>query len=86
MSELTTLPNIGQQLAKDLTLVGIESTEELEVVGAEDAFIRLRTTDPGACINKLFAIEGAIRGIRWHSLDSLRKLELKDFYMHLRKN
>jgi DNA transformation protein and related proteins len=86
MAELTTLPNIGKELAKRLHQVGIDSPNDLEFVGAEDAFIRLRSLDPSACMNQLFALEGAIQGIRWHSLDSLRKLELKDFYMHLRRN
>ncbi len=86
MNELSTLPNIGTELAGRLKQVGIESVTELTSVGAEDAFIRLRGADPKACINQLFALEGAIQGIRWHGLDSLRKLELKDFYMHLRKN
>lgn len=86
MTELSTLPNIGAELAKRLKAVGIDSPNQLQFLGAEDAFIRLREVDPSVCINQLFALEGAIQGIRWHGLDSLRKLELKDFYMHLRKN
>lgn len=86
MAELSTLPNIGSELAQRLHQVGIDSPNDLEFIGAEDAFLRLRELDPSACINQLFALEGAIQRIRWHGLDSLRKLELKDFYMHLRKN
>lgn len=86
MPELSTLPNIGSELATRLHRVGIDTPNELVVVGAEDAFLRLREVDPSVCINQLFALEGAIQGVRWHGLDSLRKLELKDFYMHLRKN
>ncbi len=86
MVELLTLPNIGAELAKRLRQVGIDSPNELVFIGAEDAFIRLRELDPSVCITQLFALEGAIQGIRWHGLDALRKLELKDFFMHLRKN
>lgn len=86
MDKLSTLPNIGTDLEGMLNRAGIHSAYELELVGAEDAFIKLRKADPSACINQLFALEGAIQGIGWHGLDALRKLELKDFYMHLRKN
>lgn len=86
MTDLTTLPNIGEELAERLTHVGISTSSDLACIGAEDAFLKLRNADPSACINQLFALEGAIQGMRWHGLDSLRKLELKDFYMHLRKN
>jgi hypothetical protein len=33
----------------------------------------------------LFALEGAIQGIRWHILDDRKKNELKEFYDCLKK-
>ncbi|HAN18219.1 MAG: competence protein TfoX [Bacteroidetes bacterium GWC2_33_15] len=86
MTELTSLPNIGKELAKTLQQVGIKSGEELKQVGSENAFIRIKTIDPSACINKLCALEGAVQGIRWHNLSKERKQELKEFLKMVEKN
>jgi DNA transformation protein len=82
MKPLSSLPNIGVELEKQLIVVGLQSAEDLINTGAEKSFIRLRTVDPGACINSLYALEGAIQGIRWHHLDKSRKLELLEFFRH----
>ena len=62
--ELRQLPNIGKVLGEKLILVGIENANQLKNIGAENAFIRLKSVDNDACINMLCAIEGAIQGIR----------------------
>lgn len=80
MTSLCDLPNIGDELQKKLNLAGIYSAEELTITGSEKAFIRLKTIDPGACINTLYALEGAIQGIRWHGIDKQRKQELLEFF------
>jgi DNA transformation protein and related proteins len=84
MKELTNLPNIGKTLADKLYQAGISSFNELKSVGSENAFIRLKTIDTNACLNMLYAIEGAIQGIRWHNLDKSKMTELKEFYDHLK--
>ncbi len=81
-TELTALPNIGKTLAQLLQSVGIETIEDLFSIGSENAFIRIYTVDREACYSKLCALEGAIRGIRWHDLSPERKMELKMFYHH----
>ena len=86
MSELTKLPNIGQELAKRLEFAGIKSSEELKRIGAENAFIRLKTVFSGACHNQLYALEGAIQGIRWHGISKERKQELQEFMKMIQKN
>lgn len=78
--ELTSLPNIGKTIAKKLKEVGIETADDLRSVGSENAFIRLKTVDEGACVNELMALEGAILGIRWHDMDAGCKAQLKHFY------
>ena len=80
MATLTDLPNIGVELEKSLKRIGINTPEELIRVGTENVFIRIKTLDPTACINMLYAIEGAVQGIRWHGLDSNRKQQLKAFF------
>ncbi len=81
MNKLTDLPNIGKTLANKLEIAGIQNEQELKEVGSENAIIKIATIEnSGACINMLYAIEGAIQGIRWHDLDKERKQELKEFY------
>ena len=72
--------NIGSTLSDKLLSAGINSIEALKSEGSENAFIRIRTIDPSACLNMLYALEGAIRDIRWHNLEESRKNELKDFF------
>ncbi|HAF27905.1 MAG TPA: competence protein TfoX [Bacteroidales bacterium] len=86
MSDLTKLPNIGKVVAEQLKKVGIESAEELKQIGSENAFIRLKTIDPGACISMLCALEGAVQGIRWHQLRPERKQELLEFLKMVEKD
>ena len=84
MKALTEMPNVGKILAQKLTEVDIKTPGDLISSGSENAFIRIKTVDPDACINMLYALEGAIQGIRWHSLSPDRKKELTAFFNHFR--
>lgn len=77
---LSSLANIGKELEKQLTKVGIYTPEELKNVGSKEAWLRILQIDPSACYNRLCALEGALQGIRWHSLADEKKAELKTFY------
>jgi DNA transformation protein len=79
MNDLTKLPNIGAILAGDLMAAGIADAQTFKKMGAKKAFLALKMDDPGACFNKLCALEGAIEGIRWHHLTPEKKAELKAF-------
>ncbi|MBN1821118.1 MAG: TfoX/Sxy family protein [Prolixibacteraceae bacterium] len=79
MKTLTDLPNIGATLVEKLKNAGISTPEQLNVLGAEQTFLRLSIDDESACFNMLCALEGAIQGIRWHNLPKERKEELKEF-------
>lgn len=84
MTLITDLPNIGQVLAEKLKMIGITNEQQLKAIGSENAIIKIATIeDSGVCINMLYALEGAIQGIRWHGLSKERKTELKDFYRML---
>lgn len=74
------LVNIGPFLEKQLKQIGIETEEQLREVGSRDAWLKIKEIDPSACYNRLCALEGAIRNIRWHDLSDADKKKLKDFY------
>ena len=85
MSDLLEQPNIGKECAKKLLQVGINTFEELKAAGSEQAFLRIKAIDPGACHCMLSALEGAIQGIRWHNLPLGRKQELLQFFNETKK-
>jgi DNA transformation protein len=84
MGELSKLPNIGKKLEKQLHDSGIDSIEELSGTGSKEAFAKILLIDETSCINKLYALEGAIRGIRWHHLPDEDKNELRKYYSSLK--
>jgi len=49
-------------------------------LGSKQALIKISALEnSGACLNMLYALEGAIQGIRWHGLSKETKQELKEF-------
>jgi DNA transformation protein and related proteins len=79
-STLTGRINIGKDTESKLIQAGIDSFEKLESLGSEQAFLRLQAFDPGACLNLLYGLEGAIEGIKWHDLSTEKKQELLCFF------
>ncbi len=70
MSKLDDLPNIGAVLAGRLRVAGIDSAEDLARLGDAAAFMRIRAELPDdACTHTRLALAGAVRGVRWHTLD-----------------
>lgn len=84
LNDLSQLPNIGKIVAEKLVQAGITTPGELIEIGSEQAFIRIQTIDPTACLSMLQGLEGAVQGIRWHHLPAERKAALKEFF-HLRR-
>lgn len=80
MEDLSKLTNIGKVVASQLNEVGINTEEELKKVGSKQAWLNIKAIDPSACYNRLCALEGAIRGTRWHGLPDEVKSNLKEFY------
>ena len=85
MGELSKLPNIGKSVEEQLNLVGINTVEDLKIIGSKEAWLKIREIDESACINRLYALEGAVEGIRWHNLSEEKKLMLKEFYGFIKK-
>ena len=84
MEKLTDLPNIGPKLAENLEKIGVTTPEELQTLGAEGAFVRIRAqVDPTACLHQLEALAGAAEGVKKSLLPPERKAELKTWYRGL---
>ena len=79
MSDLTTLRNIGKEMSRKLTAVGLDSPEKLAEAGAKDAFFRLKTLYPNVCLVHLYVLEGAIRDLDYNRLPEEVKADLKAF-------
>jgi DNA transformation protein len=73
---LSDLPNIGPTLEALLNEHGIHTADDLRSLGAVEACRRLQLSGE-SCYNKLYALEGAIRGIRWHDLPKHDRAALK---------
>lgn len=81
MSRLEELPNLGTVMVQKLKEAGIETPEQLRAMGARQAWRQIRAlADPGICLSALQALEGAVRGVRWHDLPPEVKQDLKAFY------
>lgn len=80
MGELEKLPNIGAIVEGQLNAVGITTYEQLKEFGSKQAWLKIKVIDNSACINRLYALEGAIRRIKKTQLSTEIKAELKEFY------
>lgn len=79
MPDLTSMRNIGAEMARKLSAVGVRTPEELAEAGAKDAFFRLKTLYPGVCLVHLYALERAVRGVDFNELPPEVKADLKEF-------
>lgn len=84
MVKLSKLFNIGNILEAQLNTIGIKNYEQLKELGSKQAWLELRAIDPSACIHRLYALEGAIQGIKKSDLPASKKAELKEFYNSFR--
>ena len=85
MGELAKLPNIGKEVERQLNETGIFTYEELKQVGTKQAWLNIQGIDESACIHRLMALEGAIRGVKKTLLPEDCKADLKEFYNQYKK-
>lgn len=85
MSELTSMMNIGKEMERKLTSVGIDSSEKLIELGFKQAFMQLKAEYPQVCLVHLYTLEGAIHNTEFNSLSEEKKKELKEFNDFLKK-
>ena len=65
---------------EQLMQIGISSADELRQTGSKAAWLKIQEIDESACINRLMALEGAIRGVKKTQLPDDIKADLKEFY------
>ena len=80
MYELSKLPNIGSVVEEQLNQVGITTYEQLAEMGSKQAWLKIKSIDFSACIHRLYALEGAIEGIKKSQLSQEKKAELREFH------
>ena len=80
MGDLSKLPNIGPKVEKQLNEIGINTLEDLKKIGSKKTWLKIQEIDDSACINRLLALEGALRGTKKSLLSDEIKMDLKNFY------
>lgn len=85
MPELTSMRNIGKEMEKKLSSVGIDSPQKLIALGSKQAFLKLKQAYPNVCLVHLYVLEGAIHNIEFNCLSEDKKRELKEFSDFLKK-
>jgi len=78
MADLIDLPNLGKVVAAQLRRAGIDTPEQLRDAGSVAAAVRLAEAGVDVCTSKLSALEGAIRGIRWHRIPAEERSALQE--------
>jgi len=79
MTNLSTLPNIGAELERKLKVVGVETAEDLKLLGSCATFLKLKSIYPNVCLVHLQALQGAIDNLPLDQLPEATKQDLKDF-------
>ena len=78
---LESMKNIGRKMAENLNEVGIFSRDDLEQVGVEETFVRMRKKDPSKdlCACVLYALYGALHDQKWNEISEEKKRVFRDF-------
>jgi TfoX/Sxy family transcriptional regulator of competence genes len=70
------LKNVGPKSAAWLRQVGVRTQEDLEALGAVDAFIKVKRAGFRPSLNLLYALEGALLGCHWQQVPDDRRSQL----------
>ena len=85
MTDLRSMANIGVEMERKLTAVGINTPEELIEQGSKQVFLKLKQAYPQVCLVHLYVLEGAIQNTEFNSLSEEKKKELKEFSDFLKR-
>jgi DNA transformation protein len=78
--------NIGEVIQWELEQVGILNLEDLKKTGSARALFMIHNNGGNGCLSMLYALEGAIKEIRWHDLTKEEKEKVKAEYEELLKD
>jgi DNA transformation protein and related proteins len=78
------LPNMGPVSTIWLRTIGVETLEDLEKVGLEEAYKRLVGYGFNVNALMLYAMEGALTGKHWNAIGDSRKAELRQLAKQVR--
>ena len=67
--DLADLLNLGEKSAQVLREAGIGTVQELNELGAVEAYLRIKRQGVAVSLNMLYAIEGALTNTHWNKLD-----------------
>ncbi len=74
---MSDIRNIGPASRQWLAEIGVESLEDLERVGAVEAYRRVKGTQPQkASLNLLWALQGALMDLHWTDVPDEIKSQL----------
>ncbi|MDE6729038.1 MAG: TfoX/Sxy family protein [Oscillospiraceae bacterium] len=79
MGKLSAMMNIGKEMERKLTSLGIDTPEKLIELGSKQAFLKLKEAYPQVCLVHLYTLEGAIYNTEYNRLSEDKKKELKQF-------
>ena len=72
------LANLGPKSCRMLAAAGVRSVRDLRELGAVEAYRRVRAANPsGVSLNMLWALQGALLGLKWTDLPPEMKADLK---------
>jgi DNA transformation protein len=80
MCELSKHEKIGKVISSQLNEIGIKTLSDLKKIGSKKAWLKIKEKNKTACFNKLCSLEGAIQGVKWHTLTIKERTDLKNFY------
>ncbi|WP_440027754.1 TfoX/Sxy family protein [Chromobacterium amazonense] len=65
---IASLRGLGPKSAHMLAAAGIATVEQLRALGAVEAYVRVCEAQPGASLNLLWALEGALTDRDWRAV------------------
>jgi len=79
MHELAELRNIGPVSARRLEAAGVASQQDLEALGAVEAYLVVKKRFPEhTSLNLLYALEGALLDIPWDEVPHVLRQRLRE--------
>jgi len=75
-TEQEKLRNIGPKSSAWLRQVGLRTRDDLDAIGAVEAFMKVKRAGFKPTLNLLYSIEGALRDCHWQQIPGERRSEL----------